>query len=216
MQQAVQFWDRIAERYATQPVRDEDAYEQTLDRTRSYLGNSNQLLELGCGTGTTALKLAPDVKWITGHDLSPNMIRIAQEKAANLDIQNVSFTTADVADDALRGAVYDVVTAYNLLHLVEDLDTVLRQVHAAVRKDGLFISKTPCAPDKGAPLKYRLMLLVLPLMQWVGKAPFVKFRTPTELADLMERNGFKVIETGNYPVSPPNHFIVARKTEVKQ
>ena len=98
-----------------------------------------------------------------------------------------------------------------MLHLLEDADAAVRCVHAALKQDGLFISKTPCEPGKGAPLVYRLMLIALPLLQLVGKAPFVKFQSPAELADMMERNGFKVIETGNYPISPPNHFIVARK-----
>ena len=54
-----QFWDRIAPRYAKSPVRDQAAYEHTLDRVAHYLRPEHQVLELGCGTGTTAVHLAP-------------------------------------------------------------------------------------------------------------------------------------------------------------
>ena len=215
MQQSIKFWDQIAKNYAKKPVRDEEAYAQTLDRVRSYLKPSDHVLELGCGTGTTALKLAKDVERITASDLSPNMIRIAERKAAKEGAQNVRFVTTDVVDDPLRDIVgapdYDVVTAFNLMHLLVDAEAFVRQVLAVLKQDGFFISKTPCKPGKSAPFVYRLMSLALPLLQWIGKAPFVNFMSPNELADLMERNGFTVIEMGNYPVSPPNHFIVARK-----
>ncbi|MCG8445153.1 MAG: class I SAM-dependent methyltransferase [Hyphomicrobiales bacterium] len=56
------------------PVRDVEAYEYTLERTRSYLAKTGRVLELGCGTGSTALLLAG----ITGNDISPNMIGIAR------------------------------------------------------------------------------------------------------------------------------------------
>ena len=211
MQQAAQFWDRVAEKYARRPVRDEEAYAQTLERTRTYLKQSDHMLELGCGTGTTALKLAGAVERITASDLSPNMIRIARDKADSAGIDNVRFVTADLFDSALAGTTYDVVAAFNLIHLLQDPEAAVRHVHALLKQDGFFISKTPCEPGTGAPFVYRLLRLVLPLLQWIGKAPFVNFMSPNELADLIECNGFKVIETGNYPVSPPNHFIVARK-----
>ena len=70
MQDATLFWDRIAPKYAKSPVRDQQAYEATLARTRSYLGAEDKVLELGCGTGSTALILADAVAEYTATDLS--------------------------------------------------------------------------------------------------------------------------------------------------
>ena len=61
MQETMKFWDGIAEKYAKRPISDMAAYEYTLGRTRSYLKPEDQVLELGCGTGSTALLLAGDV-----------------------------------------------------------------------------------------------------------------------------------------------------------
>jgi len=46
-------------------------------------------------------------------------------------------------------------------------------------------------------------------MQWLGKAPYVRFMEIAELEHIISSEGFKIIETGNYP--PPSRYIVARK-----
>ncbi len=50
-----------------------------------------EVLEFGCGTGTTAITHAPYVKHIRAIDISSNMIEIAQRKADAKNIKNVTF-----------------------------------------------------------------------------------------------------------------------------
>ncbi|MBB5050595.1 cyclopropane fatty-acyl-phospholipid synthase-like methyltransferase [Afipia massiliensis] len=58
------FWDRSSRKYAVSAIADQAGYERTLDRTRALLGPNDRVLELGCGTGTTALRLADMFKAI--------------------------------------------------------------------------------------------------------------------------------------------------------
>ena len=53
------FWDRIARKYAADPIADAAGYEATLRRVQALLSANQDVLEIGCGTGTTALRLAP-------------------------------------------------------------------------------------------------------------------------------------------------------------
>ncbi len=211
MAQAAAFWDGIAERYARSPIKDIEAYEYTLERTRSYLGPDDSLLELGAGTGSTALLLAPSVARYVASDLSPKMTEIGQAKASNQGVTNVEFVAADVSDPQLAGTSYDTVLALNLLHLLPNLGQDLKRIHQMVKPGGLFISKSVCLNAKGLPLRLRIMKLAIPLMQMVGKAPFVRSLTIEELEHEVTSAGFELIETGNHPAAPPSRYLVARR-----
>lgn len=209
MQTAAEFWDKIAPKYAKSPISDMKAYTYTLNRTRSYLSPNDNVLEVGCGTGSTALLLAEGVKHITASDVSPKMIAVGIAKAQEQDVSNVDFVTADLFDSVLDGGVYDAVLAHNMLHLLEDVPAAIRRIGGLLKPGGVFISKTVCRPGAGSPLKYRLMKVILPLMQLAGKAPYVNFMDAEELEDVIASAGFKILESGNHPA--PSRYIVARK-----
>ncbi|MEM1434253.1 MAG: class I SAM-dependent methyltransferase [Pseudomonadota bacterium] len=56
---------------------------------------TEQVLDIGCGCGTSTLALAPRVRQITGVDVSPPMLAAARERAAGTD--NIEFIEADAA-----------------------------------------------------------------------------------------------------------------------
>lgn len=209
MKSAAEFWDAAAEKYARSAIADEDAYRATLERTRTHLSAEDRVLEVGCGTGSTALLLAGDVQHIMASDISGQMIKIAQAKAHDQSISNVEFVQADLFDVPLEGAPYDAVLALNLLHLVEDVPAAVRRIHGYLKPGGTFISKTVCSGGKGGSLKFRAMKTILPLMQFFGKAPYVGFMDGVVLEDLMRSEGFEILEASDTP--PPSRYIVARK-----
>lgn len=211
MQNAENFWDKIAAKYAKSPIADMDAYTYTLERTRSYLSPEDNVLEVGCGTGSTALLLAGDVRQITASDLSGNMIEAGSEKARDQGISNVKFVRAELFGSAIDNGPYDAVLALNVLHLLEDTPAAIGRINGLLKPGGTFISKTVCLQGSGAPFKFRIIKMILPLMQLIGKAPYVKFMEITELEEIISSGGFKIIETGNFPASPPSRYIVARK-----
>ncbi len=72
------FWDRHAPKYANKPIADVSAYKEKLDCVTALLQPTDRVLEIGCGTGATANKIAPVVAHVTATDLSAEMIRIAR------------------------------------------------------------------------------------------------------------------------------------------
>ena len=94
MSRSTKFWDRIAKRYSKQPIADEQAYQKKLAVTREYFRPEMQVLEFGCGTGSTAIAHAPYVKHIHASDISSKMIAIAKQKALAAGVENVTFEQA--------------------------------------------------------------------------------------------------------------------------
>jgi ubiquinone/menaquinone biosynthesis C-methylase UbiE len=201
-----EFWNKRADRYAKRPVKDMASYQKTLDLTRKRLSTRDRVLEVGCGTGTTALHLAPNAGEILATDISQRMVEIGREKAAAQGVENVRFERGTLFDPELEAEPFDVVMAFNFLHLVEDIPTALRRVHGLLKPGGLFISKTVCLAEKS-----RLFALVLIPMKWVNLAPYVECLTIAELEGMVRDAGFEILETGSYPASPPSRFLVARK-----
>ncbi|MEX0302544.1 MAG: class I SAM-dependent methyltransferase [Leisingera sp.] len=204
------FWNKVAPKYAKSKIRDEEAYRYTLERTRSYLGADDRVLELGCGTGSTAIELARSVAEITATDLSEAMLEVGRERAWNAGAANVEFHCCS-AGQAPEGP-YDAVLAHNLLHLLPDLEKVLEGAALRVKPGGLFISKTPCLGDKRGSWKYWLFQAAIPLMRLAGQAPsHVEFLSVRSLEAAVERAGFKIIEAGNFPAETPSRYLVARR-----
>jgi SAM-dependent methyltransferase len=211
MQAAARFWDGAAARYARASVRDPAAYAETLARVRAHLSPGDRVLELGCGTGLTALALAPSVAAYDGRDVSGAMLAIARERLAAGAPASLRFAPGD-AGGPVEGGPFDVVLAFNLLHLLPDLDRALAHIHAALLPGGRFISKTPCLAGRGLSLKYRALLAALPLIQRIGKAPgFVARLATDDLEARVAAAGFAIAESADLPAMPPSRLIVARR-----
>ena len=198
------FWDGIADRYAARQVDDPAAYEATLTRIRAHLAATDHVLEVGCGTGTTALRLADAVARYTATDLSPRMIEIAEGRRAAEGTGNVTFHTASL--DAPDDTAYDAVIASSLLHLLDDLPAALTALRGRLKPGGLLISKTICLGEMNPGLR-----LVVPVMRLFGKAPRVRFLRAEALEAAIREAGFEIVETAYYPRKLRARFVVARR-----
>mgnify|MGYP001182232159 CR=1 FL=1 len=202
------FWDRIARKYAADPVADMAGYERTLERTRHYLESGDAVFEFGCGTGTTALRLAPSVGRIVATDISGEMIAIAREKAGAQGCSNVEFEVATPNVAPWPDGSFDAVLGFNALHLIAAREAAVRGVHRLLKPGGLFISKTPCLKEMSPAVR-----LAVPLMQLVGKAPYVSFLDATMLEREIVAAGFEIVERGRHASrgKDARPFLVARK-----
>ncbi len=199
------FWDRVAPKYARKRVDDPSAYEEKLALAASLLQPSDRVLEIGCGTGTTALRLAPNVTYYTATDGSRAMIGIAGAKLGPGAPANVTFHHADAAD-RIAGAPFDAVCAFSLLHLVEDVPGVLAAVNTQLKPGGLFLSKTVCTKAVAWPIR-----VLIPTLTALRVAPRVTPLSEADLVRCLETAGFtfeRTMHLGRKRMSP---IIVARK-----
>jgi len=197
------FWDRIAPKYARQTISDMDAYEATLDNVRSYLTPTDRVLELGCGTGGSARRLAPSVAEMVATDLSPGMIAIARER----DPEGLATYHAAGAQEPVVGAPFDAVCAFNLLHLVPDLTATLARIHGLIAPGGLFFSKTGCVQEMGI-----LPKIFIPAMRLVGKAPkTILYLDRAGLERSIVEAGFEIVEHRHFGKETGTRYIFARR-----
>ena len=198
------FWDRIADKYARQPIADEAAYQHKLEITRSHLRADMDVLEFGCGTGGTAILHAPHVRHIKAIDFSEAMLTIARGKAAAAGVNNVSFEQADIAGFAAPDASFDVILGMSILHLLADKDAVIAKVFRLLKPGGLFISSTSCVGETMGFLRP-----VAPLGRALGLLPRLDVMTPADLVRSLSGAGF-AIEHQWQPDRNKAVFIVAR------
>jgi ubiquinone/menaquinone biosynthesis C-methylase UbiE len=207
MSPSARFWDRIAERYAKQPVADEDAYQKKLQVTRTYFQPGSEVLEFGCGTGSTAISHAPHVKHIRAIDISSKMLEIAQQKADAAQIDNVSFEHATIEDIEVPDQSLDAVLGLSILHLLEDKERAIAKVYRMLKPGGVFITSTTCLGDT-----MNLFKLVAPVGRWFGLMPLLRIFTSDELVSSLTDAGFEIDHTWQ-PGKNKAVFIVAKKCE---
>ena len=207
--QDTRFWDRAAEKYARAALADPAGYERTLTRTAALLAPDARVLELGCGTASTALRLAGGVGSYLATDLSPAMIAIGQRKLAASPQPRLTLRVATAETLATEPDRFDAVLAFSYLHLVHDPAAVLRAVHGVLAPGGLFISKTPCLREMNPLIPH----VALPVMRLIGKAPHVELFDGPALERMIRAAGFTVVATERHATRgrDTRPFIVARR-----
>jgi 2-polyprenyl-3-methyl-5-hydroxy-6-metoxy-1,4-benzoquinol methylase len=98
------------------------------------------VLDIGCGRGHAVLHLAeryPASRFV-GYDLCDDAIEHARTQARERGLTNVRFEQRDVTRIGEPRA-YDLVTAFDAIHDQARPATVLAEVQAALREDGLFL-----------------------------------------------------------------------------
>lgn len=203
--QAEHFWNRAAAGYARKAIADEAAYRRKLEITRKYLRPDMNTLEVGCGTGSTALLHAPLVRTVLATDLSSAMIEIARRKAAAAAVANVRFEAASIEALTAPRESFDAILALSVLHLVESLERTIARISALLRPGGMLFSNTVCVRDMG-PVP---TLLVRALAATRLGPPVTAFGT-AELLAAMERADFEVVTS--FRATPTSAlFLACRK-----
>ena len=201
------FWDKIAERYAKRPVADEASYQRKLLVTRQYFRSDMDVLEFGCGTGSTAIAHAPYVRHIRAIDISAKMIEIARSKADAAGVTNVAFEQAVIDDYEAPEGSFDAVLGMSILHLLEDKDAVIAKVHRWLKPGGVFVSSTVCIGDT-----MKWFALIGPIGRALGIMPLVRVISEQDLLDSLTGAGFAIDHRWRQGKGKAV-FIVAKKAE---
>jgi SAM-dependent methyltransferase len=127
-------FDRLAV-LATEEWSHNDYYHSFL--LRHMPSTCAQALDIGCGTGGFSRLLAQRAPHVLALDLSPQMIRVAQERSAH--IRNIEYQVADVLRYELPTAHFDSIVSIATLHHLP-LDLMLEKMKAALKANGVLMA----------------------------------------------------------------------------
>jgi ubiquinone/menaquinone biosynthesis C-methylase UbiE len=204
------FWNNTAEKYARRPVSNVPAFEAKKDAIKARLRPGDTIADVGCGTGSVAIELARLVGHVHAFDLSEEMIRIGERKAAAAGVTNITFHVGAVEDlSRFEPGMFDMICAMNLLHLVEDRAGALARFFELLKPGGFFVETTVLLGESWVPFR-----LVLAVMKLLKRAPPVWVLRANDLYREIHEAGFRDVVKPSIPAGKMVAFSIAQKPTV--
>ena len=96
----------------------------------------DRVVDLGTGTGRRLTLLAPLAKEAEGLDLSHHMLTVARANLNRADVRNARVRQGDVTDTPFEADSADLVVVHQVLHYLENPETVLAEAARVLRPGG--------------------------------------------------------------------------------
>ncbi len=109
---------------------------------RRYLTPDTRLLELGCGTATLTLSLAPEIRELVGQDITEAAVALSQGRAEALGVRNARFELGDCLALPYENE-FDIVWSQGLMEHFERPEDVAAQHFKAVKPGGVALISVP-------------------------------------------------------------------------
>ena len=103
--------------------------------SRMNLSSHNSVLDVGCGDGAIAIRIAKKVKQVTAFDANPNLLFPITQRANSEGIMNLKFVNAEWLETRISRdiALHDIVLASRFRQIM-NLMKFLEQMHLAARE----------------------------------------------------------------------------------
>ncbi|MCL1918984.1 MAG: demethylmenaquinone methyltransferase [Peptococcaceae bacterium] len=170
------------------------------------------VLDICCGTGDIALRLAQENPHATIHglDFSENMLAAAEDRKTGLDLNNVLFHHGNAMALPFEDQSFQCVTISFGLRNVPDYEQVLREMHRILEPEGTLYCLDSSYPDSPLvkPFFKVYFKFIMPAFaslftrhkeeyKWLNDST-EQFLTKNELAHLMKKIGFQEIALRSY------------------
>ena len=111
------------------------------------LGSGQRVLDYGCGSGAFAIpaaRIVGEEGKVYALDISSKALAKVKDRAAREGLGNIEALLSEGkgVPGLLEGESFDVVLLYDVLHLIEDKTSLLRELHKMLEAQG-FLSVDP-------------------------------------------------------------------------
>lgn len=167
----------------------------------------HRVLDVAFGLGEPSLSAARAVEpggSVLGVDLSPEMARLATERAAAAGVSNVEFTAGDAQELPFENEFDAAVCRWGIM-LVQEPLAALRSIRRALRPGARLAAAVWAAPERAPllsiPRRASIEVLGLPAPDPDEPGPF-RLQRPGALAELMREAGFRDVVEAEVEVAP--------------
>jgi ubiquinone/menaquinone biosynthesis C-methylase UbiE len=193
------FWNAVAPHYECHPGNTSQPgtpeYEQWVALYQRVLPASpGHVLDVGTGTGFSALMAANLGHRVTAIDLAAEMLAVARQRARQKGL-DVSFAVGDAVAPPYAGGTFDVVTARHCLWTLRAAEDALRNWHRLLRSGGQLIvidafhAWSSSDPESGVEQFFRAHYTE----EVQAAATFMHVKDHTPLVSAFDRAGFRQI-----------------------
>lgn len=136
------FWDRIAGLYDIAQSLNGKVRREMVRLAADLIPEGATVLDTASGTGDLALAVAEKAAEVICTDMSVPMLDKAKIKAEKRGLTNIRFEARNIFDLVDEDETYDVVMAGNVLHLLDDPESAVRELARVTKKGGMMILPT--------------------------------------------------------------------------
>jgi ubiquinone/menaquinone biosynthesis C-methylase UbiE len=200
------FWKATAEGYDEWIANEfQDQYEVNWDVLTKYIHPTLRVLDVGCGPGDLSIRIAQRCQEVWGVDVTPEMIRIAEEKSGS-EPANVHFHQADACDLPFENGTFDTVMSVNALQAMYRPEMALAEMSRVLKPGGELLLIAYCFGDSSVSDSAALINWAI---KYKALAVWQSFKL-AQVADLLRTNGFEVVEAERIWEEPVVAFLRGR------
>lgn len=198
-------YDALAGRYrdwAAATAR--DPRNEWLGQFAALLPAGGSILDLGCGPGTTANRLAARFD-VLGIDISERQIALARQAVPQGRFVVADMTSVDLPPQGFSG----VVALFSLIHLpLRDLGPMLTRIVDWLQPGGVLLATLGTTDFEGVQ------------DDWLGVPMYFSGTTPDRNRELLREAGFELLRDQVITITEPGegdasfHWLLARRLDV--
>ena len=142
-------WDRMSPIYLREV---DDRFTEIIAGVirRAALRPGQQVLDLGTGTGSVAVRAASEVMpggTVSAVDISPEMLGLARQRALSMGLGNITFLKGRAEEIPEPSGRFDAVLASLSLMYVIDRDAAAREIARVLRPGGRVVAAVWGGPE---------------------------------------------------------------------